>query len=426
MVLPGPLIWKITRDDRLVVEIVRDGVGAGVGERGRAEVVAPVRGDRRQDPVRVIGRIPLVARRDDVDGRPRDVDVARGRIDRRRDARRQGRLVVVHRHRGIDRLVIVGRGVPLVDDLQVVRCAGIGARVLLVVGEVDNCRRGRREVELLQHHRAAGRTGGRGGVLVLVQDVETVVVVEPQGRSRHVGVGRAHGRRRVDERRIDAARDQIGRWGLGSERSAEQRQPGHAAVERIGPLQDAEVFVDRRRGHHRIVVHPDRHDLRRILRVDGHLHAVHAGAGAADVVHHRRQVLQVARGRGRRDRGHQGPRLQPLQVDPAHRRLPGPTEPRPGTNPIAMPTTRVVRRSRTHDHASHSPWSPLYAPQITCGGDSVCAACVGRRSQVRFKESRKHAGSTRRCQIFLIRLETASPIPKSRHRPLRSPVLRDR
>ena len=65
------------------------------------------------------------------------------------------------------------------------------------------------------------------------------------------------------------------------------------------------------------------------------------------------------------------------------------------------------------------PWPCLPLPLVasistamSCGGDSDCAACVGRRSQVRFKESRKHAGSTRRCQIFSIRLRTSFPYPE--------------
>ena len=78
--------------------------------------------------------------------------------------------------------------------------------------------------------------------------------------------------------------------------------------------------------------------------------------------------------------------------------------------PTATSTQRVTRRSRTHGHAP--PWSPLSTAKL-CGKDSDCAACVGHRGQVRFKESRKHAGSTPRCQIFSIRLGLGAPHPES-------------
>ena len=45
-------------------------------------------------------------RRVDVDARPGDVDVAREGIRLRDHAGRHGRQVVIHRHRGVDRLVI--------------------------------------------------------------------------------------------------------------------------------------------------------------------------------------------------------------------------------------------------------------------------------------------------------------------------------
>ena len=80
--------------------------------------------------------------------------------------------------------------------------------------------------------------------------------------------------------------------------------------------------------------------------------------------------------------------------------------------PTAMPTKRVARRSRTHDHVPHSPLVASICTAKICGGDSDCAACVERRGQVRFKESRKHAGSTRRCQIFSIRLGAVLPHPE--------------
>jgi hypothetical protein len=54
-----------------------------------------------------------------------------------------------------------------------------------------------------------------------------------------------------------------------------------------------------------------------------------------------------------------------------------------------------------------------------CGGDSDRTACVKRPGRARFKESRKHAGSTRRCQIFSIRLVA---IPRPAISPLSSQI----
>ena len=54
------------------------------------------------------------------------------------------------------------------------------------------------------------------------------------------------------------------------------------------------------------------------------------------------------------------------------------------------------------------------APLITCGGDSDCAACAERLGQRSFEESRKHAGSTRRCQISRPDFDGFHPVPKFR------------
>lgn len=61
----------------------------------------------------------------------------------------------------------------------------------------------------------------------------------------------------------------------------------------------------------------------------------------------------------------------------------------------------------------------------SCGGDSDCAACVGRQGQGKFKESRKHAGLTRRCQIPRPNPRRFLPRPKSRHFATRLPRLYD-
>ena len=104
--------------------------------------------------------------------------------------------------------------------------------------------------------------------------------------------------------------------------------------------------------------------------------------------------VRIDRGAGRRGgrcRGQQRARLQPFQVQPAEPRLPAVLEPLGPATPAARPWGRILRRSRTHKLVpSIVDRSRRTATIVMIRFD--CPDCVECGVEIKFNESRKHAG----------------------------------